>query len=103
MLKQEIDHPKTMAKVTAEDEEREEHQSEASGTQSMITKDINAEVKEASESYTNSSQGKVKMIPESHSVENSEIDDGSKIRSDEETDRKESTDEETQSNEKESN
>lgn len=29
--------------------------------------------------------------------------DGSKIRSDEETDRKESTDEETQSNEKESN
>ncbi|XP_027352145.1 pericentrin-like [Abrus precatorius] len=86
-----IDQPKTMVKVSAESEQHGDHRLQALSMESIITKHIDAEEKLTMERSTKSSSdvSKQKKIPQSCSVENSDIEDGGKTMPEEVTDIKE--------------
>lgn len=107
ILKQAVDQPKTIAKVSAENGEQEDHQSIASSIEIAIIniKLINEEGKVTSASSSKSSYdtNKLEKIPQSPSVADSFMKDDSKIMSEEQTDIKESPDVELEKAETESN
>ncbi|KAK7339569.1 hypothetical protein VNO77_20246 [Canavalia gladiata] len=88
-----IDKPQTMVKVSEENEQHANHQSEASCIECITIKHIDAEGTLTTDSSTkpSSNVGKQEKIPESQSVENSGIKDGDKITPEEATDIKEAT------------
>ncbi|XP_061358797.1 uncharacterized protein LOC133302989 [Gastrolobium bilobum] len=97
------DLAKLMGKVSAENEEHTDQQSEVPSTENMITEYTNSEGMLTTESSRKSScVEELENIPESHSFENSEIKDSGKIMTEEEIYIQEATDAKLQKSETES-
>ncbi|KAK7339568.1 hypothetical protein VNO77_20245 [Canavalia gladiata] len=99
-----IDQPEALAKVSAENEEHADHQSEQSSVDNVITKHINSEGTETTENSTKSSYDveEQEKVLEPDSIDNLEIKDGGEIMLEETIDIKEATNMELQSPEIES-
>lgn len=92
--KQVNDQSETMAYVGVHNEQNSVQKSDAPTREIVITEDINAGGMATIESSKESTYvvDEQEIIPESHSVNNSEIEDGSKMTADEATDIHQATD-----------